>query len=251
MQNTATGNFKCRSAFCLFDEKSWVGHVCAFQTFGEVIAGEELSSAFARERGSVHGKEHRDGRRVDVNARQVHRIIDSRKSIADIEHFKACDLNNFARTCFVDRNGLNSVVMQNFLNTNVLDFRCCGIVVREEALRNGHARLKSSLLNAANRHTSEEARIFESADLKKRSSFRIALRSRNFIDDEIHQNAEIAIRIIDFFAANAFTTACVNAREIQLFFGRIEFAEKIKDFVQSVVRIATVAVNLIDDDDRS
>ena len=93
--------------------------------------------------------------------------------------------------------------MENLLDANVLNLRGIGIVIGHEALGDGHAGFERSLLDAAYRHTTEEARIFESADLKKRCCIRVALRSRNLVDNEIHQDAKIAIRIVNFLAAAA------------------------------------------------
>ena len=192
----------------------------AFQAFLELVTRHELSTVFAGERRSVHGEEHGDCRRVNVNTRQVNWIVRRRKRITDIEVVKTCDEDDFARTSFFNRLRGKAFVAEELLRTDVLD----GSV--GECLSVGLVRLEHALLHATHSQTTQEA------------------------GDLVHQDAEVAIRVFKFGAANALTATAKNSVEIELFFGSIEFAEQVKDLVQGEERVTTVTVDLVHDDDR-
>ena len=171
-------------------------------------------------------------------------IVRRRKRITDIEVVKTCDEDDFARTSFFDRLRGEAFVAEELLRTDVLD----GSV--GECLSVGLVRLEHALLHATHSQTTQEAGVFEGGNLEERFCIRIALRSRNTFDNLVHQDAEVAIRVFKFGAANALTATAKNSVEIELFFGSIEFAEQVKDLVQGEERVTTVTVDLVHDDDR-
>ena len=244
VQNATARDLERRSAFSLFDEEGGVCHVGSFQTFLELVTRHELSTVLAGERGGVHREEHGDGRRVDVDTRQVLRIACCADRIANVKVIKACDEDDFARTGFFNRLRGEAFVAEDLLRADGLD---CSI---RECLGVSLVRLEHALLHAAHGQTAKEAGVFEGSNLEERFTVRIALRSRDAFDNLVHQDAEVAIRVFKFGAANALTATAEDLVKVELFFRCIEFAEQVKDLVQSEERVAAVAVDLVHDDNR-
>jgi len=244
VQNTTARDLERRCAFCLFDEEGGVCHVGAFQTFLELVTRHELSTILASERGGIHSEEHGDCRRVDVDTRQVLRIACSAERITNVEVVKACDEDDFARTGFFDRLRGEAFVAEDLLRADGLD----GAI--RECLGVSLVWLEHALLYASHSQTAEEAGVFERCNLEERFAVRVALRSRDAFNDLVHQDAEVAIRVFKFGAANALTATTEHLVEVELFFRCIEFAEQVKDLVQGEERVAAVAVDLVHDDDR-
>ena len=185
-----------------------------------------------------------------MDARQVDRLIDRGKRVADVEHFETRYLDDFARTRLFDGDGLDAFVVENLLDADVLYLRGRRIVVCHKALGDRHAGLERSLLDASYGHPTEEARVFKRAYLEKRCRVRVSLRRGNLVDNKVHQDSEISVRIGNFLAADALAPARIDAREVELLFVRVEFAEKVENLVERIVRITAVAVNLVDNDNR-
>ena len=180
----------------------------AFQTFLELVTRHELSTVLTGQGRGVHGEEHRDGRRVNVDAGEVHRIACRRKRVTDVEVVETCNQDDVARTRFFDRLRGQAFVAQNLLDTDVLDLT---IVKR---LGNGHVRLERTLLHAAHGQAAKEARVFEGSDLHERFCSRIALRGRDAFDNLVHQDVEVAIRVFHFGLADALTARTEHLVEV-------------------------------------
>ena len=244
MEDAAARNLERRSTVDLFDEEGGVGHVGAFQAFLELVTRHELATVLAGERRGVHGEDHGDGRRVDMDARQVHRVARGADGIADVERVEARDEDDFARTGFVDRLRGQAFVTQDLLRADRLD----GAV--SKGLGVCLVRLDDTLLDTADGQAAEERGIFEGGNLEERFGCRVTLRGRDALDNLVHEDAEVSVRIFDFGLADALAATAVHVTEVKLFFGGVEFAEQVEHLVEGAVRVAAVAVDLVHDDNR-
>ena len=179
-----------------------------------------------------------------MDAGEVLRVVRRADGIADIERVEACNQDDIARTGFVDRLRGKAFVAENLLRTDGLDASV------GKRLRVSLVGLERSLLHAANGQTAKEAGVFEGGNLEERLAVRVALRCRDALDDLVHEEAEVAIRVFHLGAADALAAATEHLVEVELFFARVEFAEQVEDLVQSEERVAAVAVDFIYDDDR-
>ena len=216
----------------------------AFQAFLELVTRHELSAVLAGERRSVHREEHGDGRRVDMDAGEVLRVVRRADGIADIERVEACNQDDVARTGFVNRLRGKAFVAENLLRADGLDASV------GEGLRVSLVGLERSLLDASHGKAAEERGVFEGGNLEERLAIRVALRGRDALDDLVHEDAEVAIRVFHLGAADALAAATEHLVEVELFFARVEFAEQVEHLVESALRVAAVAVDLVHHDNR-
>ena len=78
----------------------------------------------------------------------------------------------------------------------------------------------------------------------------ITIRSRNLLNDGLHQRNQIVIIIIHAVLCNTITGSGINNREIQLVIISIQLHKELQDLIVNIINALVWAVNLVDNNDR-
>ena len=87
-------------------------------------------------------------------------------------------------------------------------------------------------------------------ELMRRLIVRIAVRSRDFLDNRLHQRLEVRALIFHIVLRDAVAGRRVDDREVELIVIGIEFHEELEDLIVDIVHALVRLIDLVDDDNR-
>src|ERR1700761_5003376 len=216
----------------------------AIEPLADLAAGDEFAFA-SEERRGVHFKCHADGRFIH---RQTRQWLDGRRvaeRIRDLGLGDGGESNDVAGA-----GGFNFDPRQPVEAQNLRDlFGTLLAFARDD--RHRHATLNGATLDAADADGSDVARVVEQRDLQLQRTVDVDVRRRAVLDDGLEQRLHVAFAHRRIQPGKTAQRGRVYDGKIQLFVSGAQPIEQIESLIQHPTRASLVAVNLVDDHDRT
>lgn len=93
-----------------------------------------------------------------------------------------------------------------------------------------------TVIDLADSDTSDIFIVINCADQHLCAGIRIALRSRNIIEDRIKQRNHVLARLVCTVGSDPFLCGCINKWAVELLLVGIQINEKLQDFIDNLLR---------------
>ena len=133
------------------------------------------------------------------------------------------------KLCYADSLGLGIIVMVD--DDNIL------------------VHMDGAVIDLTDSDTSDIFIVINCADQYLCAGIRIALRSRNIIEDRIKQRHHVLARLVCTVGSDTFLCGCINKWAVELLLVGIQINEKLQDFINNLLRTRLRTVDLVDADD--
>ena len=224
----------------LFHADGDVGQQFAIETLAQIAAGDELAF-FTAEGRVVHRKLDGDGRLIDDDERQRHRVFDAGQGLADGDAFDAGDSDDVAD---LGLRGLGALQAGEGEELGDLDLLQRQVAAGEHDFV---ADMQRALEDAGDGDAAEVLGVVEVGDEDLERCFRVADSGRNGLDDRLEERLKIGAGNGHVRRGCAVLGDAVEDGKIELVFFGIEIDEEIVDFVQDFLNARVGAVDLVDD----
>ena len=212
------------------------------QAVAQMAARDELAFT-AGERARVDTERHRECRLVDADGRQCLRLlsVSDRVADADITETRQCD--DLAHLGFRHFDALHALI-----DKDLADLRADLLIAVDE--HDILIRASRAAADAADGDAADEGICLERRDHHLQRAVRIAVRSRDFLDNRLHQRLEVRAVIVHAVLRNTVASRRVDDREVELIVIVIEFHEELEDLIVDIVHALVRLIDLVDDDNR-
>ena len=242
MQEAAARNRERVAFFARLDAEGHVGFELAIESFLEVAGGQVLT--FAGQRRVIDGEEHAQGRLVDLDARQGHRLIGIGDRVADIDRAQADHRDDVPGLGLLDLDPAELVEHQEIVDgsgyAHVAGLHQEGLLTATDATggdpTDGDA---ADIFGEVQRRAEHLERPVE-----------VDHRPRDVLDDHIVERLDISRGRGRIMRREAGLARREDIREIELFLAGTLIRERIEDLVEDLGRAGVRPVDLVDHDDR-
>ncbi|CDA98224.1 putative uncharacterized protein [Lachnospiraceae bacterium CAG:215] len=246
MKLPATGYFVTVGIFRLFHTKTDIRVQFPEQTVAQ-MTGSDKFSLLSCKWTVVDDELHGNGRLRNFLERDRFRIFRRAERISDRNIRNSGNCHDRSDPGFFDFHFIQTVKFIKFADLYFLLFVRIMMVDEHHFLID----CDRSVVHFADTDPSHIFIIIDRTDQNLSWSFRIALRSRNVIDDRLKQRFHIFLFIGQIQNGNSGFSGCIDKRAVQLLVGCVQIHEKFQYFIDHFVRTCFRAVDLVDaDDDR-
>ena len=241
MQLATAGNLEHIRTLSLLHPQCHIGLNLLKEAVTKMAGGNKLSLT-AGKRAGVDAKGHGQGRLIYVDCRQCLRILCISHRIADAYIAETGQADDLAH------GSLRHLHAAQALIGIYLAYLCLGLAI---AIHQHYSlvRLYLAADNTAYSHLADILISLQGSNHHLQRSLHITLRSRNLLDDGLHQRLQISIVILHAVLGNTVTGSSIDAREIQLLIISIQLHKELQHLVINIIYTLVRTVNLIDNHD--
>ena len=222
------------------------------QTVTHLTAGHELAFGTGQWAG-VHHELHFQRWFINLEQWQRFRVFRVGHGTAQYQIFDTGNLNDIASQTFGHFNLVQTLVTKYLANFGLdrLTFVRSRFFFRSEHHHHVLAGLNAATNDLADANTTHVRRVIQCRNLQLQRRIDISIRCRNVRQNGVEQRLHVFARLIQFQSRPAVEARGIHNREIQLFVGSTQLIEQIKGQIHCLIRIGAIAVNLIDQHDRT
>src|ERR1019366_3040213 len=207
------------------------------------VAARDVLALAARERRIVHAEHHGDGRLVDVDGRERHRVLEIGQRLADRDLLDARNDDEVARVRFLDFDA-----SQPFERHDLRDFGLRDGAI-ELADRDLLPRLDRAVYDAADEEPAEGIVVVQRSHEDLERGGGVAAWLRHLHEDRVEERANVRLRVVHLTAREAVLGGRVHDRKVELLVCGAEVYHEVEHLVDDLVRPRVRPVDLVHDDD--